>query len=650
MRSFLEAKEAFDNGLGLGAILPAALVPVHGQITSSIAIRNKRGEPFEEYYKWQFVSALVDAGLFPKDRIGVEVHFPKGTGNDLKLDGVIFDNPDWLNHYRAFWFGSKSNSDLQWLSDHLLAVIEFKRTEPNMERFFMRQIKPAMREKEPTNSFVLGVLYDKERLLLFKREAGQYVRYDPAKNDKGLKSKANELALHLSDPYEYIPSLSVLLQANPQAALSRAGRTINSLGVITSINTSQVKDALSDVLRTLDQYGLVDQRGYGILIEAFALKVFDEKRNSRTPTRTLEFYADPGETTFISLADADIQAFLKRMQKLHADASNSYSAILTNDAIDWTNPNHVRALASVVNAFQDLSFVRSSKSDLYQLVFYNFANSLKRDESAQFLTPIAVIDFLIKIVNPRRAESLCDPCCGIGDFLSLAFVHSNGLGPGEGLDEANIYGVDVDAKMVTLATLNTILNGDGDTKLLCAPGNGSIVSKVAVGNPAYLVDLLPSYNANGQWDTRPDQTRLKKFDVILTNPPFGEDRAFRPKDQPERDLISCYETWNLSGDGGTIDKGVIFLENAIHSLAVNGRLGIVVSNSIASVERWRAVRLWLLDKLRLVALFDLPPGVFAETDVNTTLIVGCKPAAATLATLNDDGYSILYTGYCARGL
>jgi hypothetical protein len=39
--TFLEAKEAFDNGLGLGAILPTALVPVHGQITSAIAIRNR---------------------------------------------------------------------------------------------------------------------------------------------------------------------------------------------------------------------------------------------------------------------------------------------------------------------------------------------------------------------------------------------------------------------------------------------------------------------------------------------------------------------------------------------------------------------------------------------------------------------------------
>src|ERR1017187_9775249 len=638
--AFLDARESFDRTVGASGVLPKALVPVHGRITSSIPLVDSQGRPFEEHYKWQFVSALITTGLFPKDRIGVEIHFPKGTGQDLKLDGAIFDDAGWLVRYRAYWFGTKDNRDLEWLSEHLLAVMEFKRREPNMERVFMRQMKPAMREKEPTNAFVLGILYDKERLLLFKREDGRYVRYDPAKNDKGLTSQANDLSLHLSDPYDYIPSLSSLLQTQPTATLSRSSRSLTDLGLITSINNAQVKDALSNVLRTLDRHNLVNQRGYGILIETLALKVFDEKRNQRTPQKALQFYADPGETQFSTLADPAVQRFVARINTLYTDAFDSYSTILSNNTTDFTNPSHVRAVAAIVESFQDLSFVRSSKSDLYQLVFYNFANSFTRDESAQFLTPIPVIDFLVKVVNPRRNDTLCDPCCGIGDFLSLAFIHSQGLGPGEGLDAANIYGVDVDVNMIMLATLNMILNGDGEARLLYAPDKGSILSKVATGHPAKLVDLIPSYHIDGNWDRWPDKTSLKKFDVILTNPPFGEDRAFRPSSAAERDLIACYETWGLSGEGGAIDLGVVFLENAVHALSPNGRLGIVLSNSIASVERWQQVRYWLMDHMRIVALFDLPSGVFAETDVNTTLIVAYKPPAAELAELTAAGYSI----------
>jgi type I restriction enzyme M protein len=131
-----------------------------------------------------------------------------------------------------------------------------------------------------------------------------------------------------------------------------------------------------------------------------------------------------------------------------------------------------------------------------------------------------------------------------------------------------------------------------------------------------------------------------KFDAILTNPPFGEDRAYRPQTDFDRRVIEMYETWQLSGGGDNIDLGVVFLENAYHCLKEHGRLGIVLSNSIASINRWEKVRKWLMDRMRIVALFDLPPNVFAETGVNTTLIVAYKPTVQELKQLNEQGYSV----------
>lgn len=131
-----------------------------------------------------------------------------------------------------------------------------------------------------------------------------------------------------------------------------------------------------------------------------------------------------------------------------------------------------------------------------------------------------------------------------------------------------------------------------------------------------------------------------KFSVILTNPPFGEDRAYRPQTAADRKIIEMYQTWDLAGGGGTIDLGVVFLENAYHCLKLDGRLGIVLSNSIASINRWQDVRNWLMDRMRIVALFDLPANVFAETGVNTSLIVAYKPTPAELKKLNNDGYSV----------
>jgi type I restriction enzyme M protein len=522
-----------------------------------------------------------------------------------------------------------------------------------------------MREKEPSDAYVLGIYFGAERLYLFHRREGKYLRYDEDKNQKGAESKVGDLSLHLPDPYYFIPAfIQLLKRVNRPSSFNISKRSILDLDVITTIASVQIKTALSNVLRALDKVNLVDQRGYGIFLQAFALKVFDEKRNQKYPNRYLEFYTTNAESTFQTLSEKPIQEFIKRMRGLRDDAAKEYQKILNAQAIDWQEPNDVRAVVAICQAFQDYSFVRSAKSDLYQLVFYNFANSFKRDEAAQFLTPLPVIDFIVRLVNPRNGETVLDPCCGIGDFLSLAFVNSSDKAKGWELDDANIYGVDLDKNMVSLATLNMLLNGDGEAKLYAKADKGSILSKLAVGTPPILVDLDPESHARGRWDIWTDKTKLLKFDVVLTNPPFGEDRAYRIKSEADRRIIELYETWFLTrqkadeedafgathergkekraGQKGSdaLDLGIIFLENAYRVLDENGRLGIVISNSIASINRWARVREWLTQKMRIVALFDLPANVFAETGVNTSILIAYKPAPAALKTLNDQGYSI----------
>jgi type I restriction enzyme M protein len=665
LSAFTQAKQQFDEGLGKKQKLETSLVPVDGKIQSNLSIRNSAGQKLEEYYKWRFIYSLTHSGLYAKDYIGVEVRFPKGnkTSAPLKLDGAIFDDKEWLTHYQNYWQTGRA-ADLEWLNQHLLAVIEFKRGDKEIEKVFTGQIKQAMREKEPSTAYVLGIYYDTERLFLFHRRDGRYLRYDENLNQKGSDSSNGDLSLHLPDPYRNLPSFEDLKnRVNRPAIVDLSKRGINDLEIIKSISTVQLQTALSNVLRALDKRGLVNQRGYQILIETFALKIFDEKRNERRPKHFLEFYITDEEAHFTKLSDKAAKRFVERMIDIRNEAESEYQKILSGKAIDWKNENHVRAVVAVCEAFQDYSFVRSSKSDLYQLVFYNFANSFKRDESAQFLTPLPVIDFLVQIVNPRNGETVFDPCCGIGDFLSLSYVNSQDKAEPWRLNDANIYGVDLDENMIMLATLNMLLNGDGEAKLRQRPDKGSILAKWAAGKPSTLVDLDPHQHKNGNWDEWADNTKLLKFHVVLTNPPFGEDRAFRPRNDEERRIIEMYETWHIAR--GTleeedsfaakherikeakknksteaIDLGIVFLENAYHCLRDEGRLGIVLSNSIASINKWQKIREWLIQRMRIVAVFDLPSNVFAETGVNTTLLVAYKPKPAELGRLNEQGYSI----------
>ena len=281
--------------------------------SSRTHIRDAHGKPSEEYYKWQFIHALVNSGLYARDFIGAEVQFPKGNSAVLRLNGAIFDSGSWLDHYNAYW-KDRHGTDLEWLNDHLLAVIEFKKNDKEIEKVFTSQVKPAMREKEPANAYVLGIYYGADRLYLFQRKGGKYLRYDESKNQKGDASKVGDISLHLPDPYSYLPDFEQLQEhVNRPASFDRSKRTLPDLDVITTIASVQIQTALSDVLRALVKVNLVDQRGYGIFLQTFALKVYDEKRNEKHQHRFLDFYVTGAEASFDALSDAPIKAFIKRI-------------------------------------------------------------------------------------------------------------------------------------------------------------------------------------------------------------------------------------------------------------------------------------------------------------------------------------------------
>lgn len=647
--TFSEAKNKFDSEYSKSLSLKRSLLPVNGKYVEDVSLKRKDGTPNEEYYKWQFFHALVYSGLYQKDYIGSEIYFPKGnkTSAPIKFDGAIFDDEHWLDHYTN-WRENKDQDALDWLRQHLLCAIEFKQEDSkDVETVYNQQLKPAMKESE--NDFCMGVLYDTERLYLFQKRDGKFLRLDESLNLKGEKSGTKDLSLALTDSYLKIPSFEQLKNWVVNVAVDRSQRTIDDLDIITGIYSKQLKDGIYNILKVMDRVGMKNQRGYEILIQAMALKIFDEKRSARleslldfykTDTEKekldLLFFITKKERNFASLADDNVQEFIKRMMALYNEASSEYHYILKRDdteTINWKKIDHIQILSEIVEQFQDYSFVRSHKTDLYQIVFYKFANEFSKTDKGQFVTPIPLIDFLVRIVNPRSNEKVIDPTCGIADFLSISYVNSQSK-----LDDKNMYGVDNDEQMVMLAQLNMLLNGDGNAILKYKPDLGSILWKFDDRDD--LVELDTKLHKNGNWNEWKDETHLKKFDVVLTNPPFGEDRKLSPSTQREREVLELYELWNTARSGEWIDPGLIFLENAFRILKENGRMGIVLSNSIASIDRWEKARQWLFDHMRIVALFDLPASVFADTGVNTTLVVAYKPPEEQLEKLSKTNYEV----------
>ena len=596
----------------------------------------KDGSHNEQYYKWQFLYCFVSAGLCSKDFIGVEVSFPKGNKNSasIKLDAAIFDNKDWFEHYSALHTKKDDSKwdELNWLKEHLICGIEFKKEgSKDIKGVFNSQLKAYMNES--SKETVFGILYDEGRLYLFKGIGKQYLRLSDEFNIEN-KGKI-DATYDVPDPYVNLLSFDGMLKYNSIASqlTDYSGRHLIDLGIISKTDSRKLNDALYQILHTMDKCGLVNQKGYNILIQLLALKIYDEKHNDGD----LKFYINPDEMNYTALTDDGIQDFLNRLEKLREYAKTAYIKILSENYFNNANANQVKVAIQIVKQFQNYSFTHSERNNLYQLVFYKFASQFSKADNAQFITPLQIIDFIVDIVNPKHNESIIDPTVGIADFLSVSYVKSDGK-----LDDTNVYGMDIDEDMVKLATLNMLLNGDGNATIEAkSDGLGSILSKF--GDDGKILELVPKtesrpHNYNGNWDKRVDGKKLKKFDIVLTNPPFGEARSWIPADS-EKGIAECYELWNRYKQT-KIDMGVIFLENAVRVLKENGRMAIVLSNSIASIDAHSEARKWLCENMRIVAIVDLPPNIFAEAGVSPTIIFAYKPPKKELEKLLKSNYQV----------
>lgn len=590
----------------------------------------------EQYYKWQFLSCFIEAGYCSKDYIGVEVNLPKGNKNSapIKIDAAIFDDKNWFEHYNNLHTKKDDSKwdELNWLQEHMICAIEFKKEDgKDIKGNFNSQLKSYMNES--SREKVFGILYDEERLYLFQSSNKSYIRLSDEFNIES-KNKI-EATYEMPDAYENLLTLNEMIDFNIEVynINDYSHRTLPELSIISKTDSKRLNEALSEILKRMDKCGLANQKGYNILIQLIALKIYDEKHNKFD----LQYYINQNESNYRSLADSDLQEFIERIENIRNHAKTTYNKILNSDAFDMKNESQLKLVIEIVRQFQNYSFSGSKRNNLYQLVFYRFASKFAKGENAQFITPLQIIDFIVEMVNPKHNETIIDPTVGIADFLSVSYVKSDG-----NLSDENIYGLDIDEDMIKLATLNMLLNGDGNARLdVRNDGLGSILTKF--GENGDLIKLVPKegkndYNYNGDWDTRPDNQSIKKFDVVLTNPPFGDGRAWEPSGE-ERKIAECYELWNKYKQQ-KIDLGVIFLENAVRILKENGRMAIVLSNSIASIESHKEARKWLCENMRVVGIIDLPANIFAEAGVSPTIIVAYKPSKEELSKLKKNNYQI----------
>ena len=268
---------------------------------------------------------------------------------------------------------------------------------------------------------------------------------------------------------------------------------------------------------------------------------------------------------------------------------------------------------------------------------------------------------MVAALDPQEGEYVCDPCCGSGGFLIRAFEYvreqieneleerkeeikaqlipdnyddlkakdqetidakvsdafakmnyevdiSNEKGRLRRLSFNCIYGTDANPRMARTAKMNMIMHGDGH------------------GGVHHHDGLL---NVNGIWDGR--------FDVILTNPPFGSrvDKDIKiteadkftdetkikayikhygneylnalkqVNDHIGESLLDQFGVGKLSGL-----TEVLFIDRCINLLKPGGRLGIVLPEGVLNNTNLQNVREYFEGRAKILLIVSIPQEVF----------------------------------------
>ena len=587
---------------------------------------DKDGKFTEEYIRTRFVYAMVYSGFFPKELILIEHEIPKGNGGkSLKSDIVVFKDVSWRD--------SLKNNRFDELRQNYLVFFESKKGKNDVVKTIDLQLRPVMSENE-SNERVFGIYFDNQPDIILLKKIGNSPVRRFNESLEFSQGGMQELNLIQRDLLIDLPNFNDFKQNNQ--SISDVTKLI--LSALDAVDESAFEDFLAELKRIADSKK-PKHNEKDLIVEFLTLKVFDEKRSQKEKTN-LQFYIEPKEKKADGLGE---KSFRVRMKQLYKDAKSEYANILTNPYFSYdstmkpSSSNDERFLIALVESFQKRAILKAKNESFNQIIFNNFGNEQQKADKGQFFTPIPLVKAIIQMLNPIKNEELCDPCCGICDFLAMAFKYSHAQNESYASNASHYYGFDIESSNLKLAELNLVLNGDGGAILK----NINSISQKLLENGQILNDgdfNNSMYNSD-DWSALHDPDKeLKKFKIIATNPPFGKGRDLRTGKDSKWDVpkntIELYETYKKKSKPNSkgkielpksIDTGVIFLENAYKLLEFGGRMAIVLSNSIASITEWQNIREWFMERMRIVALIDLPANSFGETGVATTVIIAYKP-------------------------
>lgn len=221
------------------------------------------------------------------------------------------------------------------------------------------------------------------------------------------------------------------------------------------------------------------------------------------------------------------------------------------------------------------------KGDAFEYFIQQYNSS--NNDLGEYFTPRHIVNFLVKLANPKYGEKIYDPFCGTGGILISAFNHIKDNLQQQGylteevlksLKENTVFGSEISSN-ARIAKMNMILTGDG---------HSNIEQQDTLLNPVQ-----------------------EKYDIVITNIPFNLEGTAQ----------NIYSLLSTNGNSQSI-------QHIINSLnkKPTSRAYIIVPESILNNNELKNLRKYLIDNNLLKQIISLPSGVFLPyTEAKSSILV-----------------------------
>ncbi|MBR5779759.1 MAG: SAM-dependent DNA methyltransferase [Clostridia bacterium] len=278
------------------------------------------------------------------------------------------------------------------------------------------------------------------------------------------------------------------------------------------------------------------------------------------------------------------------------------------EEVEFMIKKHI--LFEVVKAFSEVDFHPDTTSPIAMgYIFEEIIRTYKANaEAGDHYTPREVIKLCVELMMSNNTESLrrdgrilrvYDGCCGTGGMLTtLKSVLVNDMGVKS--DDVKLYGQEINPEAYAICCAEMLMLGENPTNIR----EGNTLTE--------------------------DKFSGEKFDLLITNPPFGvewkTDKPFVEKEltQPNNRFVA--------GTPRVSDGQLLFLQNLISKAEDDARIAIILNGSpLFSGDAGSGeseIRRYVLENHLLEAIVALPDQMFYNTGIFTYIwIISKKPNA-----------------------